>query len=499
VKVVYKIGFRILLVAILLVLSNEVYKVFFLKVDLAKHADILELLPEKGDTSKIIYFGESSNFTNHPFDNDKRSISNIIDKYYPEIKIHTANKGALHAGIYKVLLENIPLDNNIETVIITLNLRSFGADWIYSKLENSLQKNILLLKKPFPPLYNRFILSFKGYQIKSELENKLLVHKHWQTDKLDFPFPFEFSNTSDWDKGFANKGIRFDDGSKDYKKTELACHYIKSYAFNITPENVRIKDFDKIVQTCKKRGWKLVFNLMSENMEMANKLVGSELDFLMKRNRDFLVSRYTVLGVLVVDNLVDVPSNFFIDQDWTTEHYTEEGRHIIARNVADSLKRFYPELYQAISISEFQKQNEYTFDAEGESDWKELKTITDEKGYNSQKSSKTGGDIVYGATFEKPFKHIPDTCWNEIEVSFMINFKEKTNGVKLVFEIIGSNNDKVWYGHEIESTHLNDWMNFTYTYDLRNQILATGSYMKIYLLNNSGTIVYTDDWKIRFN
>lgn len=76
-----------------------------------------------------------------------------------------------------------------------------------------------------------------------------------------------------------------EDGSKNSEATVLACHYIKTYAFQIdTIQNPRIKDFDNIVALAKKRNWNLVFNLMAENIDKAESLVGNELVSFIKQN-----------------------------------------------------------------------------------------------------------------------------------------------------------------------------------------------------------------------
>jgi hypothetical protein len=114
----------------------------------------------------------------------------------------------------------------------------------------------------------------------------------------------------------------------------LACHYIKNFAFKIDPKtNQRIKDFDEIVEIAKKRHIKIVFNLLAENMEEANKLVGKELIYLMENNRKFLINRYHRNGNLVVDNLYAIQDNHFVDRNWPTEHYTRAGKLIIAKNI----------------------------------------------------------------------------------------------------------------------------------------------------------------------
>ena len=313
----------------------------FLKTDIETQSDLMNILPLKNEKPQILYLSESSNFSIHQNDTDTRKISEMLSSYRPDLKIHTAEKGALHAGIYKILLQQIPKNSSIETVVLTLNLRSFGADWIYSKLETSLQKKAILLKPGFP-LINRILLSFKGYDIKTDKERERQVIQHWKNDRLNYNF--EYKNTREWDIGLNQKGILNTDGTISHEKTVLACHYVKSYAFDISNgSNVRIDDFDEIVEICSKRKWNLVMVLLAEDMEKANLLVGNDLIFLMNRNKEFLIKRYqSNPKVIVVDNLDNVPSKHFLDQNWTTEHYDQTGRSIIAKNIADSISILHP-------------------------------------------------------------------------------------------------------------------------------------------------------------
>ncbi|MFW5803873.1 MAG: hypothetical protein ACOCWG_01425 [bacterium] len=334
-----KILIRILIITSMMIFFNFIYEKYFQENDIQEHSSIINLVRQVQDSSKIIYLGESSNFTSHPGDTNKQSISQMIADYFPGISLGTINKGALHSQNYLVLLENLPVNSPVKTIIVTMNLRSFGADWIYSDLETYLQKSMVLLKYN-PPLFARFILSFKAYEIKTNKERDKQKRHKWDVEELIFPYPFPYKNVNKWDKGMFDKGIQKEDGSKDWEQTALACHYIKSYAFQIdTNSNPRIKDFDNIMKLAKKRGWNVIFNLMAENMEKARELIGNDLLYLMNSNRDILVDRYTKMGAIVVDNLYDVPNEEFIDQDWTTEHYAQHGRKIIAKNVADSLKK----------------------------------------------------------------------------------------------------------------------------------------------------------------
>ena len=330
---------RFLTLIILLVIIGAVYNFFFYDKDLSQQSDLVSLLNKIPEDTDILYVAESSNTALHPNDTIKKTIAEFIDIALPNQKVSDLTKPAAHAGIYKVLLKAIPQTSKINTIVVTLNLRSFNAQWIYSSLETSLQKSLIFLR-PNPPLVNRFLLSFKDFEIKSEKDQELAFKSKWKEDVFSFPYPFPHQNVIEWDNWMAIEGIKNVDGTRNQKLTELACHYIKGYGFQIdTLTNPRIKDFDEIVQIAKSRGWKLVFNLLAENMDKANVLVGKDLIFLMKQNRELLVNYYASQGVVVVDNLEAVPDQYFIDQNWTTEHYSDFGRKKVAEKVVAELKR----------------------------------------------------------------------------------------------------------------------------------------------------------------
>ena len=340
---------RILMVAAMLFVLNWIYTKWFYKKDVAEHSDILELVWQvEADSCRIVYLGESSNVTCGVQETSKKKISQYLAEYFPNVKTGDMTKEASHAQTYYYLLKNLPKKSTVETVVVTMNLRSFDARWIYSNLETPLRKQLVLMEK-YPPLMNRLLLALKAYPIRSEEELDSLTRQHWREDPLEFPFEFEWDNVYQWDSATAWRGLHNYEDEYDPKWTELACHFIKSYGFQIRDDNPRLKDFDDIVALSRKRGWHLVLNLMAENVDKANEYVGKELMYLMKQNHDYLLNRYGNLeGVTVVDNLNLVRDVDFIDQDWTTEHYYEDGRRIIAGNVAEALKAYYPNEYRSV-------------------------------------------------------------------------------------------------------------------------------------------------------
>ena len=341
-KLIYKFA----LLAVLLVLMNWIYGKFFFKNDLIKHSDEIEYVWKVTEDSCImIYTGESSNHTCAPTDNDRRKISDFVFDHFPSLKCEDMTISAVHAEVYYYLLANIPETAQVKTVIVTMNLRSFGYKWIESDLETAIQKQLVLLKEA-PPLFNRFRLAFKDYDIvsKEERTNRRIYHR--KHDIIVFPYDFQYHTSHEWDNATNEKGVKNADGTRNTELTNRAITYIQNYGFQIHDNNPRLKDFDKIVKLAQKRGWNLVFNILAEDVEEAQKLVGNDLVFLMRQNRDILVNRYgNIDNVTIVDNLESVADRYFIERDFTSEHYTEQGRKCIGDNVAQSVKKFYPKEY----------------------------------------------------------------------------------------------------------------------------------------------------------
>jgi hypothetical protein len=339
---------RVLLFAGVLVVLNFIYRFTLYPKDVYQKYPEVQRFKLSQDSTDIYYFGESSNVTFAKDDSTRKSISDLIQDYYPDLKVTPVNKYATHAGVYRQWLEQLSFPSpRPKAIVVTMNLRSFDAAWRHSKLETQLQEGFVLTR-PYPPLINRFMLSLQVFDNKTEKEREMDMQHEWSTTKLQFPFAFKYETVQQWDNSMANGGYLLPDGSWDMDKIVLSCHFIKAYAFNITEDNERLRDFDEIFRFCTKNNVPLYYNLMAENIEFADSLVGRELVFLMRQNRDLLVERYNKGICTVIDNLEQVSGSSFIDKKWTTEHYDLRGRRIIARNAADSLRKHFKSHYKEI-------------------------------------------------------------------------------------------------------------------------------------------------------
>ena len=265
-------------------------------------------------------------------------------------------------------------------------------------------------------------------------------------------------------------------GQRDWDVTALACHYIKTYGFQITDDNPRVRDFDAIVELCRNRGWNLIFNLMAEDVDKANELVGKDLMLLLKLNRDFLLQHYGNFdGVTVVDNLSLVRDVNFIDQDWTTEHYYEEGRRIIADHLALTLRNFYPNDYQ------------------------KLETLKRDAGHYFFEETKTlDRQNPYGATLILTADSIhPD--WDMVNVAFEIKQQDNKAKAILAVEKHGTQGelsiDSYAASPQVQKTDAWDFATFALPID---STFRTAQQIKLYVHNFSESPIQVRNFDVSF-
>ncbi|HET6993010.1 MAG TPA: DUF4843 domain-containing protein, partial [Bacteroidia bacterium] len=314
------ISFMILL-ALCLMLANAIYvRTFYHNEVVEADAKLLFDLDSLEKINDVLYFGESSTVTYSPDDTCIKTINELIQQQAPGIRLGLIDHGAYHAKCYLELIKNIKPDSRVKTIIVTMNLRTFGALWINNSQEASLQKAIVMYLK-YPPIVKRMMLALSCFDNRTADERVPLIQDHWKYDKINVPGNFKYQNTFDWDQGHGAAGLdTFPDGKWNLQKLGLACNYIKTFGFSIGPNtNPRVNDFDELVKVAKEKKLNLIFNLMPENVQYADSLGGKELGNLMRDNRNFLMKRYNKDGVIVVDNLELVDGKNFIEQDGNNE------------------------------------------------------------------------------------------------------------------------------------------------------------------------------------
>jgi hypothetical protein len=337
-KLFYKLCVALIISAFCLIISNYIYTKYFYKNDLELlDAKLLLQLDSLQYKSDVLYFAESSNGTAANSDTCLWSISQMMDTLSP-LKINAIEHGAIHAKTFLRLIQNIKVEARVNTIVVTLNSRSFGSPWINSKLETNISQANVMYENA-PAIYKRVKLTFNAFDNKSVQIRDYINEQNWSKKIINVPKEFPYKTVRKWDNAMANGTYLLPNGDWDTKKITLACHYIKTYAFSIdTLTNPRIKDLDEIVAVAKQKKLKLIFHLLAENVQYADSLVGKELHNIMQQNKQLLIDRYTKKGAIVVNSFELVNGKDFIDQDWTTEHYNQTGRWILVKNVMKNMK-----------------------------------------------------------------------------------------------------------------------------------------------------------------
>ena len=335
--IIKRILLKLLMLVLLLAVLDVLYFFTLYPKDMKENCTLMEISQRAKEGVDIVYLGESSNHTYSEDDTDKRFICEMVDDFLPEHHVGNLAKDACHAGVYYDILANIPRKNEVKTVIVTVNMRSFTSEWIYSSLETALRKEQIFMKKA-PALYKRMLLAFKVYPIWTEEERSAIIIKGFEQQKFTLPYDAPYHNAREWDRLIAG-GFTLFNGEKPSSDTlSLACHYIKDFACQLDERNPRVRDFDKIVKLCQRRGWQPVYNILAENVDQIDSLCGSDLIYLLEQNVQYIIDRYEPQGVIVVNNLREVRDCDFRDRDFPTEHYKQTGRLTIAKNVADAIR-----------------------------------------------------------------------------------------------------------------------------------------------------------------
>lgn len=498
-----KIAKKGLLLLGLLALLNLCYERFLFRGDAKAFSEAAHLLHMVQDSADILCLAESSDLTIADLDLEKRTTTQLLAQHYPQLRVLPLAKGALHAGNYYDLLRNIPQGSPVKTVVVTMNLRSFDASWIHSKLETALQKEMVLLK-PGPVLWRRFMLSLRNYDIKTEKELFAEARAAWMRDTLHFSHDFPYRNVIEWDSAMAWGKAPRDEGQPPLTKEEtaLACHYIKSFAFQIDPEtNPRIRDYDRIVALAKARGWNLVFNLLPENLEMAQRLVGKDLVFLMRQNRDLLVQRYDHQpNVVVVDQLESLGNEDFIDQNWTTEHYFERGRRSVAYRLAEAIARWYPGQMQIPTNSSHLDVKSFFNDCEGGTVWNQMQTRDVTQAHGGKWSSLTGPEKgAFGITFSYPVPKLDTNRLDSFALQCWVYQAGRAHNAAIAWEVGGEKSGYHWDSLQFQGRldKVGEWQELLLKIPVW-PIARQAEVIKIYPYNPSKTAIWFDDIRIEF-
>ena len=365
----------------------------------------------------VVYLGESSNTSFNPWtDTFGYSVSEFLQMYLPQNRVRGVSHDGYHVGLFSQMLGLMPehwalrapgfeefnrgdLDAGGEktalgsvkygvnndnwyklndgkptrkTVVITVNMRSFGPSAMFNGNEASNQQEAIFYSHRMA-LLNRVFVSLHHYDSRDAREMERAKTQWFRTrdlrldnstygrhygithgDLVSKGEEWYRHNTVKWWLRDLQRQFAPVSGDADLARVmPMAEAYLKEFAFLLDEENPRVQALDAIVAKCRQEQVNVVFVLLMPNFDHAHRLFGQELMQLMDYNMDFLRKRFAGWekeynkGDFKV-GYVDVPRAYgdwaggqhYTDQWYPTEHVDAHIRQFIAKKTADKILEF---------------------------------------------------------------------------------------------------------------------------------------------------------------
>ena len=293
----------------------------------AKFSPMAAKLDSAFGNGDVVYLGESSNTSFNPWtDTFGYSVSEFLQMYLPQNRVRGVSHDGYHVGLFSQMLGLMPehwADSGRKTVVITVNMRSFGPSAMFNGNEASNQQEAIFYSHR-TALLNRVYVSLHHYDNRDSREMERAKTQWFRTKDLRLGSGAErsdshrVSNHSEGNHyGLTHKGNKLNgegfynhntvkwwlrdlqrqyapvSGDADLARVmPMAEAYLKEFAFLLDEENPRVQALDAIVSKCKQEQVNVVFVLLMPNFDHAHRLFGAELTQLMDYNMDFLRKRF---------------------------------------------------------------------------------------------------------------------------------------------------------------------------------------------------------------
>jgi hypothetical protein len=320
-KILARLGFGMVLFLAL----NWLYGQYLFKADIEKYAPIRPEIISSFAEGDIVYFGESSNTSFNPWtDSFNNSIADFMQLALPNKNLKQISHESFHLGLFKDMLKLRKEARKNQTLIFTINTRTFGPSAIHSGTEGRNQQEALFYSDRWP-LLTRIFLSFHFYDNRSENERNRLKQQYWRTHKPPVQLTKEVLNE------------KLENAPDKLKAMGHA--FVNEFMFVIDEDNPRLKDLQKIIDYGKQNAVRVVFHILPESRGYAESLVGSQLLEIMDNNVLFLEKFLQAEKAEYINNYKRSTYLDYTDQFYPTEHVNWQTRSAIAYSIAKYLDK----------------------------------------------------------------------------------------------------------------------------------------------------------------
>jgi hypothetical protein len=342
----------------------------------AKFSPMASKLDSAFGYGDVVYLGESSNTSFNPWtDTFGYSVSEFLQMYLPQNRVRGVSHDGYHVGLFSQMLGLMPehwADSGRKTVVITVNMRSFGPSAMFNGNEASNQQEAIFYSHR-TALLNRVYVSLHHYDNRDSREMERAKTQWFRTRDLRLDNStygrhygithgdlvskgeecYRHNTVKWWLRDLQRQFAPVSGDANLARVMPMAEAYLKEFAFLLDEENPRVQALDAIVAKCKQEQVNVLFVLLIPNYDHANRLFGAELTQLMDYNMDFLRKRlegwekeYNKGDFKV--GYVDVQRAYgdwaggkhYTDQWYPTEHVDAHIRQFIAQKTAEKILEF---------------------------------------------------------------------------------------------------------------------------------------------------------------
>lgn len=373
-----KVFLRLLVACVVFFIANYFYTNTFYPKERQQFSPVSRKLDSAFLEGDVLYFGESSNTSFNPWtDTLGYSVSDFLQMYLPWHRVSGVSHDGYHVGLFSQMLGLMPdhwtsTKAKPKTIVITVNMRSFGPSAMFNGNEASNQQEAIFYSHRLP-LLNRMFVSLHHYDNRDSREMERAKIQWWRTHDLRMAAdkigseksPYNFINNNPqyptakrWVQDLMVTHI-----NQPEKIRHMAEAYVKEFAFVLNDKNPRVQDFSRIVKKCQSENVNLIFLLLMPNRDHAQQLFGNSLTTYIDYNLNFLRDRMARWeddcdGSNAIVSFVDLPmlyaehckqgrlmaaengfamGSHYTDQWYPTEHVDAHVRQFIAKKIADKI------------------------------------------------------------------------------------------------------------------------------------------------------------------
>lgn len=272
--------------------------------------------------ANVVYFGDSIITSFAKFDQNKKSISTMLQNKQPNLLIARVSHNAYHMGLYLEYARYIVAQENLpQAVIIPINLRTFSPEWDM-RPEYQFEKEARFLQNN----NNLFIQSF----------NKPLSIFRWYKPEITRQ---QYETTPIYN-GTRKVGIVRDFErmiSQNPTSANIENSLIYFYLYQLNADHRKLQSMIELVDIYRAHDIDVIFYVTPIDYQIGESYFGEHFTEQVAQNIALITSTLQERDVILLDLSFSLTSEFFDWQGYPNEHLDENGRNFIAEQLSQEL------------------------------------------------------------------------------------------------------------------------------------------------------------------